>query len=422
MPKEHLVRMEDDTLQVKNEPKKTDARVSMPGTGDGEIAIGGQAEVQTPPDDIEINELSPAEVKIDADGMVEYTPPGQEEEDPDHAPPDHDDEDEDDEEEAPPPGEVDPAVREARRLRNRNARDERKRRRKEWQRRNDERFDKLERENSELRERVGAAISTSKIDTDEQELQRLRDRTATDFAQAEKDFEEHFAAGDSKKTLDAMKRMKIADDVLIGCDNALGNIKKIKADPKLLKNFQSDGGKDTEAEKEDGAPNPVVERLKRKFLADNPWYGQPGNRRDTYLAQSIGDDMAEEDYTFDTPEDWEEMQRRVDEALPHRIDNKSKNGSGGRVTNQNNPPPQRQNPPPQQRQAAPRRAPVAPRNQRESGGPGGGNRVPAESLLTPIQKTALEQANVQKGSKEWAQIVAHYISENRKAAAARDAG
>lgn len=87
-----------------------------------------------------------------------------------------------------------------------------------------------------------------------------------------------------------------------------------------------------------GAPQLTQQQVaySRIFVSRHPWYKHGGNDRDTQAVVSLDNEMMAEGLNPTTPEYWVELERRVQEDLPHRFQSNSGPGNepGGQQPSQ----------------------------------------------------------------------------------------
>lgn len=66
------------------------------------------------------------------------------------------------------------------------------------------------------------------------------------------------------------------------------------------------------------APDPMVQRYATDWMSENPWYDPNGRDPDSKVALTIDQAMAEEGWSPQTPDYWEELDNRLQKYLPHR--------------------------------------------------------------------------------------------------------
>lgn len=66
------------------------------------------------------------------------------------------------------------------------------------------------------------------------------------------------------------------------------------------------------------APDPVVARYATDWMSENPWYDPNGRDSDSKIALTIDQAMADEGWSPQTQDYWEELDNRLQKYLPHR--------------------------------------------------------------------------------------------------------
>jgi hypothetical protein len=66
------------------------------------------------------------------------------------------------------------------------------------------------------------------------------------------------------------------------------------------------------------APDPTVQNFANQWMSNNSWYDPKGRDSDSKIALTIDAELAEQGYTPQTPEFWEELDNRLQKYLPHR--------------------------------------------------------------------------------------------------------
>ena len=66
------------------------------------------------------------------------------------------------------------------------------------------------------------------------------------------------------------------------------------------------------------APDPMVARYATDWMSENPWYDPNGRDSDSKIALTIDQAMADEGWSPQTQDYWEELDNRLQKYLPHR--------------------------------------------------------------------------------------------------------
>jgi hypothetical protein len=66
------------------------------------------------------------------------------------------------------------------------------------------------------------------------------------------------------------------------------------------------------------APDPMVARYASDWMSENPWYDPNGRDSDSKIALTIDQAMADEGWSPQTQDYWEELDNRLQKYLPHR--------------------------------------------------------------------------------------------------------
>jgi len=155
---------------------------------------------------------------------------------------------------------------------------------------------------------------------------------------------------------------------------ALENIKKKATAPRQQRTIQ--------------APDPAIQDFANQWMANNKWYDPKGRDSDSKIALTIDAALAEEGYTPQMPEFWEELDNRLQKYLPHRY-----------TDNTNEKPTQRR----------PRN--VVTSSGREAVSSSGGRNV---FTLNPDQVRAMKDAGMWDDPDKRARMVARYAKEARQ--------
>jgi len=155
---------------------------------------------------------------------------------------------------------------------------------------------------------------------------------------------------------------------------ALENIKKKATAPRQQRTIQ--------------APDPTVQNFANQWMSNNSWYDPKGRDADSKIALTIDAALAEEGYTPQTPEFWEELDNRLQKYLPHRYtDNANEKTTQRRPRN------------------------VVTSSGREAVSSSGGRNV---FTLNPDQVRAMKDAGMWDDPDKRARMVARYAKEARQ--------
>ena len=193
------------------------------------------------------------------------------------------------------------AVREAKRQKRRA----RKEYHKQVQQEKDTRLQMLQRQNNELMER----LSVVERKTQGSEMARLDKAIEDQEARilfAKQKIKEATETGNGDLLASAQEMWFEARRN----SEALSNLKKRAVAPTPKQTIQ--------------APDPIVQRLAANWMSDNQWYDPTGSDPDSRVALTIDQQMAEEGWTPNSTEYWEELDNRLQRYLPHRY-----NGDNG---------------------------------------------------------------------------------------------
>ena len=155
---------------------------------------------------------------------------------------------------------------------------------------------------------------------------------------------------------------------------ALENIKKKATAPRRQRTIQ--------------APDPAVQNFANQWMSNNEWYDPKGRDSDSKIALTIDAALAEEGYTPQTAEFWEELDNRLQKYLPHRYTN----NTNERTT-----------------QRRPRN--VVTSSGREAASSSGGRNT---FTLNPDQVRAMKDAGMWDDPDKRARMVARYAKEARQ--------
>jgi hypothetical protein len=155
---------------------------------------------------------------------------------------------------------------------------------------------------------------------------------------------------------------------------ALENIKKKATAPRQQRTIQ--------------APDIAVQNFANQWMSNNEWYDPKGKDSDSKIALTIDAALAEDGYSPQTPEFWEELDNRLQKYLPHRY-----------TDNTNEKPTQRR----------PRN--VVTSSGREAASSSGGRNT---FTLNPDQVRAMKDAGMWDDPDKRARMVARYAKEARQ--------
>jgi len=65
--------------------------------------------------------------------------------------------------------------------------------------------------------------------------------------------------------------------------------------------------------------NPMAAKLAREFTEDHPWIDLNGKDEDSLVALAVDKAVAADEFRMDSPEYWDELERRLEKRLPHRF-------------------------------------------------------------------------------------------------------
>lgn len=71
------------------------------------------------------------------------------------------------------------------------------------------------------------------------------------------------------------------------------------------------------------APDPMVQRHANEWMSQNSWYDPSGRDPDSRVALTVDQQMAEDGWSPDSAEYWEELDIRLQKYLPHRYNESS---------------------------------------------------------------------------------------------------
>lgn len=71
------------------------------------------------------------------------------------------------------------------------------------------------------------------------------------------------------------------------------------------------------------APDPMVQRHANEWMSQNSWYDPSGRDPDSRVALTVDQQMAEDGWSPDSSEYWEELDIRLQKYLPHRYNESS---------------------------------------------------------------------------------------------------
>lgn len=188
------------------------------------------------------------------------------------------------------------AIREAKRAKRRA----RKEYHKQVQQEKDARLQMLQRQNQELQERLSIVE---------------RRTHGSEIARVENQMKEQEA-----KILFAKQKIKEAastnnGDLLLSAQDMLYEARR---DYEALENIRRQATQPRQPQQTIKAPDPMVQTLAARWMQKNDWYRANGTDMDSQIAQRVDQAMADEGWTPNTPEYWEELDNRLQKYLPHR--------------------------------------------------------------------------------------------------------
>lgn len=75
-------------------------------------------------------------------------------------------------------------------------------------------------------------------------------------------------------------------------------------------------------------PDPVMASMAKRWSEKNSWFNADLRTQDDKIAKAIDESVSQEGYDPKTQEYWDELDRRVAKALPHRVNSGTVNGTG----------------------------------------------------------------------------------------------
>jgi len=265
-------------------------------------------------------------------------------------------------------GEVDPeaeAIREAKR--------QKRRARKEYHRNVEQeksvKIQHLERVNQELLERM-AVLEKKSHGSEVARINKAIEDQHARIAFAKQKIAEATATGNGDLLTNAQEMWFEARRNA----EALENIKKKATAPRQQRTIQ--------------APDPAVQNFAKQWMSNNSWYDPQGRDADSKIALTIDAALAEDGYSPQTPEFWEELDNRLQKYLPHRYTDTA-----------NEKPTQRR----------PRN--VVTSSGREAASSSGGRNT---FTLNPDQVRAMKDAGMWDDPEKRARMVARYAKEARQ--------
>lgn len=176
---------------------------------------------------------------------------------------------------------------------------------RQYQQEKDLRFQQLQRENEQFRER----LAQLEHKTHGSELARI-DKAIEDqqvrIQYAKMKISEATKAQDGEAMTEAQDLLYEARRA----EEALQNLKKQASTVQKPQNRPL-------------APDPIVQRLAAKWMERNSWYDPAGKDEDSEIAKMIDRRLANEGYQPSDPEYWEELDNRLQKRLPHRYNEES---------------------------------------------------------------------------------------------------
>ena len=277
--------------------------------------------------------------------------------------------------------EDDDVTRELKRQRNRARRDANKERRRQAAEYKNSEIRRLRQEVEELRANQNASSHLSKLDADQQQIQRFKDDAATKFMLAEKKLSEAFKNGDAEAHTTAMKEMYDAKQSVDRAESALNVIAAKKKEPIQTPEPEQDS---------------FVQEMAAEFQKKNSWFDARLADRDSRRAKRISEDLLREGYSPSDEEYWEELNDRIADEIPHRAVR------------------EREEEKEIEKSPAPKKLPISAGGGREVKASGGDGRV-AASDITSMQRSILRQMGYVEGTKEWLEMALEYKKKNRSA-------
>lgn len=182
------------------------------------------------------------------------------------------------------------------------------------------------------------------------------------------------AAGDHAAMSDAIEKMNAARDRSAQLDN-------------IKKGYQR--------QQKDPAPplDPVIANHAQEWMDRNPWYDPDRKDQDSDLTAVLDERLAREGWNPRTKEYWDELDARLKKYLPHRY--KQSYNSGSRST------------------VAPPRVPVGGSGKETGAGSNGSSNY----RLSAERMSALREAGIEPGSKEFVDAVKRYRDYDKQHAA-----
>jgi len=255
----------------------------------------------------------------------------------------------------------------------REAKRQKRRSRKEYHRNVEQeksvKINHLERQNQELLERM--AVLEKK--THGSEVARINKAIENEYSKiqfAKSKMEEATATGNGALATNAQEMWFDARRNA----EALENIKKKATSQRPQPTIQ--------------APDPAVQNFANQWMSNNSWYDPRGKDSDSKIALTIDAALAEDGYSPQTAEFWEELDNRLQKYLPHRY-----------TDNANEKPTQRR----------PRN--VVTSSGREAVSSSGGRNT---FTLNPDQVRAMKDAGMWDDPEKRARMVARYAKEARQ--------
>lgn len=190
--------------------------------------------------------------------------------------------------------------------RNVRQRQERKEKRKQAQQRDLNLIRQLQRENSELAERMAKLENTQ----NGLRLNRLDDEISTQEDIIAK--VRHHLATTEDREMHAQLEERLVDEKMKLRDLKASKENEVRA---------------AKAGKPQNVPNSKklqTDKLAREWMGKNSWFDRNGQGTDTRIATIIDNEMTEEGWDASDPDYWDELDNRLQDRLPHRYQKKAR--------------------------------------------------------------------------------------------------
>ena len=201
-----------------------------------------------------------------------------------------------DETDADDGGDDDPAREELRAKR----REERKRKRKLHQQSRDKNLgeiDRLTREKSELAERL-AQLESRALQQDSRDLDNRLSFESRRYQEAEVALANAIKTQDSDLFYRAQRQKDDAAFRVNEINSVKQRVSQSPARPRI---------------------DPMATKLAKEFTEDNPWIDLNGRDEDSLVALAVDKAVAADGFKMESPEYWNELERRLEKRLPHRF-------------------------------------------------------------------------------------------------------